>query len=133
MRQYSGCGTCSYIYAALTCGQPHSNMCKLALFPTETDGSELPGQRLPDTGRHNHHEGAKNGPHHVCVLPSRPDRPVWIHRLLPIQVCSAWLGRVAADGGEVGLLRLNTLLHTFLLSHQANTLLCKSKSHTNVL
>lgn len=72
----------------------------LALFPIETDGSELPGQRLPNTGRHNHHEGAKNGPHHVCVLPGRPDRPVWIHCLLPIQVCPAWLSGVTANGGE---------------------------------
>lgn len=79
--------------------QPH-HLCE-PFLQTETDGSELPGQRLPDTGRHYNHEGAKNGPHHVCVLPGRPDRPVWIHCLLPIQVCPAGFSRIFADGGEI--------------------------------
>lgn len=77
----------------------------LCLFLAETDGGELPGQRLPHPGRHNHHEGAQNGPHHVRVLPGRPDRPVRLHRLLPFQVCPAWFSRIFADGGEQMLIR----------------------------
>lgn len=63
------------------------------------DRTELPGQCLSNARCHNHHEGAKNGPRHVRVLPGGPDWPVRLHRLLPVQVRAAWLGRGAADGG----------------------------------
>lgn len=105
--------------------QPCYNMSELWPLPTEIDGSELPWQRVPNAGCHNHDEGAENGPHLVRVLPSRPDRPVWIHCLLPIQVCPAWLSWVSADGGEFLYAWTNTDLHRFPLYTKATC--CNSK------
>lgn len=59
---------------------------------TESDGGELPGQCVSHTGRNHHYEGAEDGTHHVCLLPGWPDRPVWLHCLLPVQVCPSWSG-----------------------------------------
>lgn len=92
--------TCAFLRSK--CGQTLDMLYWLHFrFHTETNGSELPGQRLSNAGRHNHHEGEKNGPHHVCVLPGGSDRPVWLHGLLSNQVRPAWLSRVPADGGEL--------------------------------
>lgn len=85
----------------------------MTLFAVGVNGAELPGQRLPNTSRHNHHEGAKNGSNRVRVVPGGPDRSFRIHGLLAFKVRSAWIGRIIANGG------LTSSCQIFFL-HQSN-------------
>lgn len=71
-----------------------------SLLPAETNERQLPGQRVPQPSRDQHHEGAPGGQDRLSVLPGGAGGTVRFHRLLVVQVCHPGTGRSFADGGK---------------------------------